>query len=395
MLTRMKDNRGNMLQALEPIMAHNKSRNPKSETRKRSEVPNPSPEDFSCAGLRFRTLLFCFGPAAWRCCGDVRALLILSSILMAGCSHKDKDEAKPPAAEKLAELESHVKRGTNGATIVSFDTATQKLMGLETTALQPAQLAPELKGYGRVLDVAPLSALVSDLMTARAASAASQAELGRLKTLAAQNNASERSLQAAEAAAARDQSQAESARLRLLTSWGRAIAERPDLPALIQSLSSLAGALVQLDLPAGQSVSGPPKGARVVTLTEESKAVPVELVGPAPTVDPQLQGNGFLFLLKTNSIQLAPGASVSGFLEFPGEKQVGVELPRNAIVRFNGAAWVYVQTGEQTFERREVRLDSPLSEGWFVREGLNPGNKVVMVGAQQLLSEEQKGQAGE
>ena len=119
------------------------------------------------------------------------------------------------------------------------------------------------------------------------------------------------------------------------------------------------------------------------------------MLGPAPSVDPQLQGKGFLFLLKTNSIQLAPGAAVSGFLELPGDKQTGVELPRNAILRFNGATWVYVQTSDEAFERREVKLDSPLSEGWFVREGLKPGDKVVVVSAQELLSEEQKGQAGE
>jgi hypothetical protein len=329
-----------------------------------------------------------------RFCGVVLSLLLLLSGI-AGCAQKEKDETKAPAAEKSAEPESHVKHGTNGETVVTFDAATQKLMGLETTTLQPAQLAPELKGYGRILDVAPLTVLVSDLMTARAASAASQAELTRLKALAAQSNASERSLQAAEAAAARDQSQAESARLRLLSAWGRAIAERSDLPELVQSLSSLASALVQLDLPAGQPLTGVPTGARLLTLADDSKSVPAELLGPAPSVDPQLQGKGFLFLLKTNSVQLAPGAAVMGFLEFPGESQSGVGLPRNAIVRFNGANWVYLQTGDQAFERREVKLDSPLSQGWFVREGLKPGDKVVIVGAQELLSEEKKGEAAE
>jgi hypothetical protein len=323
----------------------------------------------------------------------VWSLLIFFSV--GGCGQKEKDETKAPAAGKAAEPESHVKHGTNGETVVTFDAATQKLMGLETAALQPAQLAPELKAYGRVLDVAPLTGLVSDLMATRAASGASQAELARLKALAAQNNASERSFQAAEAAAARDQSQAESARLRLLSTWGRAIAERSDLPELMQSLSSLASALVQLDLPAGQAVSSLPTRARLLTLADESKAVPAELVGRAPNVDPQLQGKGFLFLLKTNSVQLAPGAAVSGFLEFPGESQSGVELPRNAMVRVNGATWVYLQTGDQSFERREVKLDSPLSQGWFVREGLKPGDKVVIVGAQELLSEEKKGEAAE
>src|SRR5262249_19627149 len=120
-----------------------------------------------------------------------------------------------------------------------------------------------------------------------------------------------------------------------------------------------------------------------------------EFLGPAPTVDPQMQGRGFLFLLATNSLQLTPGTAISGFLELPGQPQSGIEAPRNAIVRFNGTTWVYVQRAEEEFERREVKLNSPLSEGWFVSEGLKAGDRVVTVGAQQLLSEERKGQIGE
>ena len=371
-------------------------RNPTSWIRKKTERQNlksehrsPVSSGLKAAWLRLSELVS--SPLG----GGVFRLLVLFLAGFAGCSRSPKEETKAPAAEKVAEPESHVKHGTNGETIITFDSATQRLMGLRTTALQPAQLAPEVKGYGRVLDVAPLTALLSDLMAARAASAASQAELARLKTLAAQSNASERSLQAAEAAAAKDQSQAETAHLRLLAAWGRAIAERPDLPQFVQSLSSLLSVLIQLDLPAGQVVTALPTGARLLTLADESKPVQAEWLGPAPSVDPQLQGRGFLFFLRTNSIQLTPGAAVSGFLEMPGEAQTGVQLPRNAIVRFNGVTWVYLQTSDGAFERREVKLDSPLNEGWFVREGLKTGDKVVTVGAQELLSEEQKGQGGE
>src|SRR5436190_8085229 len=318
-------------------------------------------------------------------------MILFLPLVFLGCSKKEKDEPKAPAGEKKsAEPESRVKHGTNGETVVTIDAATQKLMGLQTTALRETQLTPEMQAYGRVLDVAQLSSSVADLMAAQAASAASQAELARLKTLASQNNASERSLQAAEAAAARDQSQVESMRLRLLSTWGKPISERSDLPALVRSLSALTSALVQLDLPAGRAVRSLPTGARLLTLEDESKPVSAEFVGTAPTVDPQMQGRGFLFLLVTNSPQLASGAAVSGFLQLPGDPQKGTEVPREAIVRFNGATWVYLQKSEETFERREVKLDSPLSEGWFVHEGLKAGDKVVTIGAQELLSEELK-----
>lgn len=299
----------------------------------------------------------------------------------------------PP--EKAAEPESHVQRGPDGAILVTLDAATQKLMGLQTTALEPARLSPELKGYGRVLDVSPLAALVAELTTAQAASDASQAELQRLKTLAGQNNASQRALQAAEAAAVRDQTQVASARLRLLAAWGSAIAERKDLPAFVQSLGSLESALVELDVPAGQPVPSLPTGARLFTLADPSQPIEARFLGPAPMVDSQLQGRGFLFRVEPNPLRLAPGAALEGLLSFPGEAQPGVVLPRSAVVRFNGAAWVYLQTADQTFRRAEVELQCPLDTGWFVPDRLKPRDKVVTVGAQQLLSEELKGQGEE
>jgi hypothetical protein len=100
-----------------------------------------------------------------------------------------------------------------------------------------------------------------------------------------------------------------------------------------------------------------------------------------------------LFLVTNNASRLLPGASVTGFLEMPGELQSGVVVPREALVRFNGTTWVYLQTGDGTFQRTMVALEQPVAEGWFVGHGLGAGQKVVTVGAQELLSEELKGSA--
>jgi len=326
------------------------------------------------------------------------AFQILAVALLVGCS-KESNEAKEAkeggAAEKSAEAPSHVKRGTNGQVVITLDAGTQKIMGLQTASLEAAHLSPEVKGYGHVLDVSPLTSLVTDVTAARAASQASQAELKRVKALAAQNNASERALQTAEANAARDQAQAESARLRLLAGWGSVIAGRDDLPAFIEALGSLSNALVQIDLPAGEPLPALPTGARLVTLADGAQPTGAQLLGPAPAVDPQMQGRSLLFLVSPNPLRLAPGAAVTAYLTLPGEGQAGVTLPRNAIVRFNGTTWVYRQISEDSFERIEVTLDSPLENGWFVHEGLKPADKVVATGAQQLLSDELKEQLGE
>ena len=315
----------------------------------------------------------------------------VAAVLVTGCSRSAKEPAAEPPA-KSAEPESRVKHGTNGEVVITLDAATQKAMGLQTTALAPAELRPEIKAYGRVLDTSALATLVAELAVAHAASEASQADLRRLKTLAGENNASERALQTAEASAVRDQAQVESARLRLVSGWGNAVAERKDLPAFVQSLSSLASVLVELDLPAGEAVNASPTGVRLLTLSDGSKPIEATLVGPAPMVDAQMQGRGFLCLVAPNSSHLAPGAAVTGLLTLPGGAESGVAVPREAVVRFNGAAWVYAQTGDDAFERKEIAVDRPLDQGWFVRDGLKPQDKVVTVGAQQLLSEELKNQ---
>ncbi len=301
----------------------------------------------------------------------------------------------PAGAKEQAEPESRLKRAPNGEMVVTLDAATQKLIGLQTSPVQPAELKPELKAYGRVLEFSGLATLAADLTSAQATSEASRTQLERLKTLAAQNNASQQTLEAAQAAAVRDQTQVESARLRLLATWGSTLAQRNDLTAFIQSLASLSNALVELDLPAGQTLQDQPTGARLMTLSSNSPPVPAQFLGPAPLVDPQLQGHGFLFLVSPNPSRLTPGAAVSGFIELPGEPQHGLLLPRDAVLRFNGTTWVYLQTGDNTFQRHEVSLQAPLANGWFVREGLKPGDKVVTAAGQQLLSEELKGQGGE
>ncbi len=82
---------------------------------------------------------------------------------------------------------------------------------------------------------------------------------------------------------------------------------------------------------------------------------------------------------------------MAGLLTLPGEPQTGVNVPRDAVVRFNGATWVYQQAEDGTLQRVEVALQHPMADGWFVRGPLKPQDKVVTRGAQQLLSQELKG----
>src|SRR5438552_12055130 len=159
-----------------------------------------------------------------------------------------KERAIEREREKPVAAEPQVKRGTNGEVTITLDADTQKRIGLKIEALAPKQIRREIKGYGRVLDPAPLAMLASDLASARVTAEASGQEFERLKTLAGQNNTSARALQGAEAAARRDEVQREAVAQQLLATWGKAIAERSNLADFIQSLALRQSALIRIDL---------------------------------------------------------------------------------------------------------------------------------------------------
>jgi hypothetical protein len=310
-----------------------------------------------------------------------------------GCSHSGSD-APTGVAEKSAEPESRVKHDTNGAVIITLDAATQKVMGLQVAPLAAADLAPEIKGVGRVLDPVTLSSAVEEYVTSGWTADTSLKDYERLKLLAESNNASARAVETANAAMIRDAAQARVALARLRAMTSKQIAGRPELSAFAQSLATGDRALVRIDLPAGDTLKTDPKGARLIKVTDGDVVFQGSYAGEASSADPNTLGRGFLFLVETNANRLTANAAVTGYLQFVGETQSGVTVPRSAVVRYNGATWVYVQSGDETFARSEMACDRPVDAGWFVASGLKADAKVVIAGAQQLLSEELKGQGG-
>lgn len=302
--------------------------------------------------------------------------------------HGTAEEKKPEVAKE----ESVVHHGTNGGTFLQLDKEMQARMGLTTSPLAAAQSKPEIKGFGHVLDPSLLATLLVERATAVAALEASKKELERLKLLARSQNASQRALEIAETAIKRDQIAHDSVQLRLLLGWGKAVASLPDLSALVSSLAAQEAALVRVDLPLGESLSAAPTGGRIAALNAPDKPAEAQFLGPAPAADPQMQAQGFLFLQEANP--LPPGAAVVAWLTVPGDSESGVIVPREALIRHKGEVFIYVQTGVDTFVRQEIELNRPNDSGWFVREGLKPQDKIVTAGAQQLLSEELKGQIG-
>jgi multidrug efflux pump subunit AcrA (membrane-fusion protein) len=319
----------------------------------------------------------------------ISCLAAAALVMMAGCSPQKSES--PPEEQANSAQDLRVTRGSSGEVTVALKSSTQQAMGLETAELKPVTVSPEVKGYGRVLHSTPLAKLALEVISAATAARAAQAELDRLRTLSAQNNASQRALQTAEVAAIQAQAQAQTARLELLGSWGKTVAERQDLADWVASLAALKQVLVQIDVPPASATPAEPVLARLEILSGRLSTIEAEFLGRVPNTDPQLQSPSFLYLVNNGGSRLLPGMAVTGFLSVAGEPQAGVLVPASAIVRSAGTAWVYVQVSPTEFERVSVELERLLEGGWFVAGRLKAGQRVVSVGAQEMLSAERTG----
>jgi hypothetical protein len=299
-----------------------------------------------------------------------------------------------PAADTPAAAPAegtHVSHDEQGNTVVSMSDDDQGDAGIVVANPAAGQWSPEVKSYGRVLDPAPLAGLVNELVTAQAAASATAREWARQKALSAETNTSARALQAAEAAAQHDQLAIQSVSNRLTLAWGATLAARSDLADFVQLLTVRQAVLLRVDLPGGESLAAPPSGARVVALS--GKTTEAKFLSPTVEVDPQIQGQGFIFSIQPNAIALAPGQAVTVWLQVPGDPLAGVIIPRDSVVRLEGAGWVYVMNnakGGEAFTRKKIPLDRPTENGWFITGSLKTEDYIVVTGAQTLRSEELK-----
>jgi hypothetical protein len=298
-----------------------------------------------------------------------------------GCTKSGDPDDNPPAKTD--------KSDTEFSSGVTLDAATQTRIGLEVVTPAAAQWEAEATAYGVVLDPSQLAAAFADLSTAGLAADASDKEYSRQKTLAAQNNVSVRTLETAQTTALHDDLARTSELAKFKAEWGAVLVRRAK--EILPLMTSQHSSLVRMDLPAGENLASAPLSARILQSTSAGETNPVsaEYLDVIPGVNPQSQGQSFLFLVKDRS--LPPNAALTGYLKVPGEPLNGVMIPAAAILRYEGKGWVYQQTETNQFLRTEIPLDYPVNGGWFVPDRVPVTNGVVVVGAQTVLSAESSG----
>lgn len=152
--------------------------------------------------------------------------------------------------------------------------------------------------------------------------------------------------------------------------------------------------LARVGLPIGENIHPPPNRARIVVAGREERPFEAKAIALAPIVNPLTGGQAFLFQVPSKNSTIRPGLPVTAYLAVSGGTQQGVTLPRSAVVRLGGLAWVYLKTGEGQFTRHAVGDLRSTDDGWFAA-GLHAGQDVVVTGAQALLSTEFTSHAGE
>jgi multidrug efflux pump subunit AcrA (membrane-fusion protein) len=318
--------------------------------------------------------------------------IIISAAMLPGCSK--------PAGDMTAAAPE--KAGAQTRAGVTVDAATQERLGLQTETPAPAQWQPEMKVYGRVLDPAPLLDASMELGRAEIACDRSLRELERAKQLRADNNISDRAFQDAATTHSQNRAAAEAVLFKVQTGWGRKIAgmlgsievppgtqRQPD--KFLEGLRD-STALIRVDLPAGERLEDQGQTARIISLAENTTPVTATCFDLLPVMDPQTQQQGILFSAgQPPTSRLTPGEAVTAFIKTPGKPFSGVVVPAGAVLRHAGKGWVYVQTETNQFVRTEIPLDRPADNGWFVSENLSATNRVVVTGAQTVLSAELSG----
>lgn len=276
---------------------------------------------------------------------------------------------------------------------VKLDADAQEQAGIKTSQPVAAEYKPEAKGFARVLDPASLTADLAEITADTAMYSASANGYQRLQILKAGGNASGQAVEAAEAAMLHDGSQLDAAKARLIADWGPALAARVDLPQLAKTLLAQDAALVRVDILGGETLPAEPREIHVALVLGGADPVAVEVLGPAPSADPQAQGVSFLALLGQSPP--APGTQLLAWMTHAGEGEQGLSLLGTAVVRYDGDTFVYTQTSSDVFTRRRVELGATLRDGSvFVTNGVTAQDHIVVNGAQQILSEELKAATG-
>jgi hypothetical protein len=287
--------------------------------------------------------------------------------------------------------------------MVRIDDDISDYSGIETRLLTKSSFFPESKAMASVIDIRPLVAIkarynqaVSALNVAKVAERSAAQELSRLNSLAKGVG----SIAAKKVSHARGVWQEANAALQglafevqavkddALQSWGAEVTRWvfAKNSKQWQRLLSHQDSLLSVILPADASLPADISFIRVTRDGSQDQGRKAYFVSPAVSTSALAQGESYFFKITTG--KLRAGMRLDAWIPTTNTPIMGVFVPDEATIWYDGLPWVYIEKEEGLYQRRSVEQGLPATKGLFVKDGLAVDERLVVQGAQMLLSEE-------
>jgi hypothetical protein len=308
-------------------------------------------------------------------------------------------------AENDEKPSQEIQKGT-GQLVVRLDAEAQKLSGIETLILKPASRYVEFTAYGKAINIHPLLALrnryllaLTERDSAKAKFRQAEQNINRQQDLYRHGVSSKRNLQEHQAQWQSYKAQADATDFQgkaiideALIIWGK------EFTNWVMSNDSnkfgdfLSGrqTLLQITLPANKHLPDNIQTIYIEASGNRSKAHKAELISMATRIESAAQGESYYF--RTGSKDIITGMNVTAWIPEQSEQMTGVIIPKSALIWYMDQSFVYLKTAEDTFSRRTLEHYSASGDGYFIPDGIKPGEQIVTKGTQMLLSEELRGQ---
>ncbi|HUZ47612.1 MAG TPA: hypothetical protein VMW54_13325 [Terriglobia bacterium] len=325
------------------------------------------------------------------------ALIVAGAAFLAFAQGRKGRSAKKHR-ERIVPIASQISV-QNGRTVITVSPQAQDLAGITTAPLKKTSARRQITAPAVILSVESLAkfceahvAAEAQLAKARAREDVSRKEYARMKSLYQnKQNASQKALQSAKGAFSSDQADVQAAQQELQLEgmvagqkWGSVVEQWIESGApILNRVLDQKTLLVEVTVPTDKAAAYP---ARTELKLPGGKRREAVFVSAFPRVDPRIQGAGLLY--RTSAYAgLAPGANLVAQLVV-GKKTPGVLVPLSAVVWTKGRRWVYEEIEPGRFSRRLLETAQQQGKDLFVPQGFSPGGKIVVKGAQVLLSEE-------
>lgn len=292
----------------------------------------------------------------------------------------------------------------DGSPIVTIDMRSQLAAGIQTVVLDNVAYRSDEKLFGQVVEVKDLLLAREKIITlANEFSIKSSEEVHTRRQyevakilFSDRRNISEKELMQAKQSYLRAesekivlQSQVHAFKDIARATWGATIAhwlENED-SSYFKSLASQETRLTRFAVPQQNKKEAILSGIEIAPAGSPSDTVFAEYVSEAPNVD---LGSGMVNIYFLVKAEFPTGTRLVGSMPTDMNIAQGVFVPNRATVWHSGKPWIYKQLGGDVFSRVEIDARVDLGEGWFEPEALKSGDRVVVSGAQLLLSEELK-----